>query len=151
MEKRRFNLQTVIPIATAALAVLFIVLGVTEFGFWSNQPMPGFFPTIIAVVLLLSSIACFVQLARDKDAKQVKYNRNELMVILGAAGIIIGTMVVGLVASCLIYLFVWLKFVERAPWKVVLIVELIVAAIILGVFVGWLQVRFPMGLFAGIL
>ena len=98
------------------------------------------------MVLLASSIACFVQIARDKDSDEVKYNRNELMVMLGAAGIILGTFLIGLVPSCLIYIFLWLKLVERAPWKVIIIIEIIMAAIILGVFTGWLQIRFPMGL-----
>ena len=68
------------------------------------------------------------------------------MVMLGAAGIILGTFLIGLVPSCLIYIFLWLKLVERAPWKVIIIIEIIMAAIILGVFTGWLQIRFPMGL-----
>jgi small-conductance mechanosensitive channel len=151
MEKKKFNMQTLIPIATAIIALVFIVVGLKDFGFWTNQPTAAFFPIIIAVVLLASSIACFVQLARDKDAKEIKYNRNELMVMLGAVGIIIGTFLIGLVPSCLIYLFLWLKFVEHAPWKVIIIIEVIMAAIILGVFVTWLQVRFPSGLIGNLL
>ena len=119
--------------------------------FWDGGPTPGFFPIIIAVVLLLASIASFIQVARDKDGKDVQYNRAELMVILGAAGIIIGSMVIGLILSCLVYLVLWLKLVEHAPWKHVIIIEAILAAIIIGVFVVWLQVQFPMGLFEFIL
>ncbi|MBS6216556.1 MAG: tripartite tricarboxylate transporter TctB family protein [Clostridiales bacterium] len=122
-----------------------------DFGFWDGGPTPGFFPIIIAVVLLLASIASFIQVARDKDGKDVQYNRAELMVILGAAGIIIGSMVIGLILSCLVYLVLWLKLVEHAPWKHVIIIEAILAAIIIGVFVVWLQVQFPMGLFEFIL
>lgn len=144
--KKKWNLRTLIPLATAILALVFIVVGVKDYGFWTNQPTPGFFPIIIAVVLLLASIACFVQVARDKDSAEVKYNRNELMVMLGAAGIILCTFLIGLVPSCLIYILLWLKLVEKAPWKVVIIIEIIMAAIILGVFTFWLQIRFPMGL-----
>lgn len=144
--KKKFNLRTLIPLATAIVALVFIVVGLKDYGFWKNQPTPGFFPIIIAVVLLASSIACFIQIARDKDSEEVKYNRNELMVMLGAAGIILCTFLIGLVPSCLIYILLWLKFVEHAPWKVVIIIEIIMAAIILGVFTAWLQIRFPMGL-----
>ena len=145
-KKKGFNLRTVIPLATIIVSLVFIVVGLKNYGFWKAQPTPGFFPIIIAVVLLASSIACFVQIARDKNSDEVKYNRNELMVMLGAAGIILGTFLIGLVPSCLIYIFLWLKLVERAPWKVIIIIEIIMAAIILGVFTGWLQIRFPMGL-----
>lgn len=144
--KKKWNLRTLIPLATAILALVFIVVGVKDYGFWTNQPTPGFFPIIIAVVLLLASIACFIQVARDKDSAEVKYNRNELMVMLGAAGIILCTFLIGLVPSCLIYILLWLKLVEKAPWKAIIIIEIIMAAIILGVFTFWLQIRFPMGL-----
>ena len=146
MEKKKLNLRTVIPLATIVFSLVFIIVGLKDYGFWKGQPTPGFFPIIIAVVLLVSSIACFLQIARDKDSGTVRYNRNELMVMLGAAGIILCTFVIGLVPSCLIYIFLWLKFVERASWKVILVIELIMAAIILGVFTFWLQIRFPMGM-----
>lgn len=146
MEKKKWNLRTVIPLATIVISLVYILVGLKDYGFWRGQPTPGFFPIIIAVVLLASSIACFIQIARDKDSEAVRYNRNELIVMLGAAGIILCTFVIGLVPSCLIYIFLWLKFVERASWKVILIIECIMAAIILGVFTFWLQIRFPMGL-----
>ena len=146
MEKKKWNLRTVIPLSTIVISLLYILVGLKDYGFWKGQPTPGFFPIIIAVVLLASSIACFIQIARDKDSEAVRYNRNELIVMLGAAGIILCTFVIGLVPSCLISIFLWLKFVERASWKVILIIECIMAAIILGVFTFWLQIRFPMGL-----
>ena len=46
----------------------------------------------------------------------------------------------------LLYLFLWLKFVEHSSWKVIIIIEVFMAALILGVFVFWMQVQFPMGL-----
>lgn len=146
MEKKKRNLRTVIPLATIVISLVFILVGLKDYGFWKGQPTPGFFPIIIAVVLLISSIACFIQIARDRDSEAVQYNRNELMVMLGAAGIILCTFIIGLVPSCLIYILLWLRFVERASWKVIVVIELIMAAIILGVFTFWLQIRFPMGL-----
>ena len=118
MEKKKFNLRTVIPLATIVFSLVFILVGLKDYGFWKGQPTSGFFPIIIAVVLLISSIACFFQIARDKDSEPVRYNRSELMVMLGAASIILCTFIIGLVPSCLI----------------------------LGVFTFWLQIRFPMGL-----
>jgi len=73
------------------------------------------------------------------------------MVILGAAGIILCTFLIGLLPSCLIYIFLWLKLVERAPWKVIIIIEVIIAAIVVGVFMSWLQVRFPVGMLGELL
>ena len=143
--KTKFRAQAVIPLVTAILALVFIIVGLKDFGFWTNQPTPSFFPIIIAVLLLATSVICCFQALRDKNAEETRYNINELMVILGGAGIIAGTFLIGLVPSCLLYIFLWLKFMERAPWKVIIVVELIIAAIALGVFTGWLQVRFPTG------
>ena len=99
------------------------------------------------MVLLATSLLCLVQVLRGKEAAPV-YNKNELMVILGGGGIIIGCYVIGLILSCLLYLFLWLKVIEKASWKAVIVIEVFMAALILGVFVFWMQVQFPMGLFA---
>ena len=145
MEKSKFNSRAVIPLATAIIALVFIGVGLKDFGFWDNQPTAAFFPIIIAVVLLLTSILCLVQELRGKEAAP-KYTKNELMVILGGGGIIIGCYVIGLILSCLLYLLLWLKVIEKASWKVVIIIEAFMAALILGVFVFWMQVQFHMGL-----
>ena len=147
MEKARFNSRALIPIVTAIIAAVFIGVGLKDFGFWDNQPTAAFFPIIIAVVLLATSLLCLVQVLRGKEAAPV-YNKNELMVILGGGGIIIGCYVIGLILSCLLYLFLWLKVIEKASWKAIIIIEVFMAALILGVFVFWMQVQFPMGLFA---
>ena len=145
MEKSKFNSRALIPLATAIIALVFIGVGLKDFGFWDNQPTAAFFPIIIAVVLLLTSILCLVQELRGKE-EAPKYTKNELMVILGGGGIIIGCYVIGLILSCLLYLLLWLKVIEKASWKVVIIIEAFMAALILGVFVFWMQVQFPMGL-----
>lgn len=150
MEKAKFNSRALIPIATAIIAAIFIGVGLKDFGFWDNQPTAAFFPIIIAVVLLATSILCLVQVLRGKEAAPI-YNKNELMVILGGGGIIIGCYVIGLILSCLLYLFLWLKVIEKASWKAIIIIEVFMAALILGVFVFWMQVQFPMGLLANLM
>ena len=150
MEKAKFNSRALIPIATAIIAAIFIGVGLKDFAFWDDQPTAAFFPIIIAVVLLATSILCLVQVLRGKEPAPV-YNKNELMVILGGGGIIIGCYVIGLILSCLLYLFLWLKVIEKASWKAIIIIEVFMAALILGVFVFWMQVQFPMGLLANLM
>ena len=58
-KKKGLNLRAIIPLATAIVSLVFIVVGLKDYGFWKAQPTPGFFPIIIAVVLLAASIACF--------------------------------------------------------------------------------------------
>ena len=136
-KKKGLNLRAIIPLATAIVSLVFIVVGLKDYGFWKAQPTPGFFPIIIAVVQLSARVSCFLQIVKDKDSADVSYNRNELLI--------------GLVPSCLIYILLWLKLVEHAPWKVIITIEIIMAAIILGVFTTWLQIRFPVGLLGSLL
>lgn len=149
--KKNSRTQLLIPLCTGLLALVFIGVGLMSYGFWDKQPTPGFFPILIAVALLASSIACIFQILRVKDPKEIKYSFPELMVILGGGAVIVGTFLIGLVPSCLLYIFCWLKFVEHASWKAIITIEIIVAAIVLGVFTAWLQVRFPMGLLGDML
>ena len=150
MQKVKFDSRAFVPIATAILSLVFIGVGLNKFGFWDGQPTPAFFPTIIAVVLIATSLMCLVQELRSNQASP-SYNKNELLVILGAGGVIVGCWVIGLIPSCLLYLLLWLKAVERTPWKVVILIEVFMAVLIIGVFVIWMQVQFPMGLFAYIM
>ena len=135
-----------ITLATALIGVVFAVIGFTQLGFWDKEPQPGFFPSIIAIVLVIASIAAFFQTLREEG--QPNYNKNELLVILGGLSLIAGTFLVGLIPMVFFYVLFWLKVIEKGtPWKDIIIIELIVAVIVLGVFAGWLQVQFPWGMF----
>lgn len=143
---KKFGSKQLIPIVTAIIGVVFAYIGFTQLGFWDKEPKPGFFPSIIAVVMVIASIAAFFQTLKEED--QPEYNRNELSVILGGFSIILGSFLVGMIPMLFLYVLFWLKVVEKdVPWKHVVIIELIIAAIVLGVFAGWLQVQFPWGLF----
>lgn len=143
---KKFGSKQLIPIVTAIIGVVFAYIGFTQLGFWDKEPKPGFFPSIIAVVMVIASIAAFFQTLKEEG--QPEYNKNELSVILGGFSIILGSFLVGMIPMLFLYVLFWLKVVEKdVPWKHVVIIELIIAAIVLGVFAGWLQVQFPWGLF----
>ncbi len=143
---KKIGSKQMIPLATALIGVVFAVIGFTQLGFWDKEPQPGFFPSIIAIVLVIASIAAFFQTLREEG--QPNYNKNELLVILGGLSLIAGTFLVGLIPMVFFYVLFWLKVIEKGtPWKDIIIIELIVAVIVLGVFAGWLQVQFPWGMF----
>ena len=142
---KKIGSKQMIPLATALIGVVFAVIGFTQLGFWDKEPQPGFFPSIIAIVLVIASIAAFFQTLREEG--QPNYNKNELMVIGGGLSLIAGTFLVGLIPMVFLYALFWLKVIEKGtPWKDIIIIELIVAVIVLGVFAGWLQVQFPWGM-----
>lgn len=150
-QKMKLHSQVSIPVATALVALMFIVIGLQEYGFWNGQPTPGFFPIIIAVALLITSVISIVQILTGKGITPVEHHLDELLVILGAGAIILCTFLIGLPLSCFLYIFLWLRLMEHAPIKHIIIIELVIAFIIIGVFTMWLQVRFPTGMLGSLL
>ncbi|KSV60494.1 tripartite tricarboxylate transporter TctB family protein [Acetivibrio ethanolgignens] len=143
---KRFGSKQIVTLLLAVVAIVFMVVGFTQLGFWNpvNGPQPGFFPSIMATVMLLMCILAFVQ--SFKEEEQPKYERDELLVIAGGAGIIAGSFIIGLLPSCYLFIVLWLKVFEKSSWKATLIVLAVCMAISIGVFRLWLGVHFPMGL-----
>lgn len=148
---KRVRTKQMIPLFMAGFAVVFGWVGVFKLGFWkpAQGPAPGFFPSIMAVVMFLTSILAFIQ--SFKEDRTVKYERQELLVIASGAGIILATFLIGLVGSCFLYIILWLKVFEKASWKDTLIILAVVAFIVIGVFGLWLGIQFPLGLMEYIL
>ena len=143
---KRFGSKQLIPIAMALMGVVFVVVGFTQLEFWDKEPKAGFFPSIIAVVMVISSVAAFFQTLKEEDKPQ--YNKNERMVIAGGACVIAGSFIIGMIPMIFLYVLFWLLVIEKGtPILHIIIIEAIVAVIVLGVFAGWLQVQFPWGLF----
>ena len=143
---KRFGSKQLIPIAMALMGVVFVVVGFTQLEFWDKEPKAGFFPSIIAVVMVISSVAAFFQTLKEEDKPQ--YTKNELLVIAGGAGVIAGSFIIGMIPMIFLYVLFWLLVIEKGtPILHIIIIEAIVAVIVLGVFAGWLQVQFPWGLF----
>lgn len=148
---KKIGTKQLVPILTAIMGVVFAVLGFTQLGFWdkTDGPMPGFFPSIMAIVMVLSSILALIQSFKE-DEKAV-YHKNELLVIVGGAAIYVGSFIIGLLPMCYLFVVLWLKLFEKENWKNTLIVLVVIAAITIGVFYIWLGIQFPLGLFENIL
>ena len=143
---KKFGTKQLIPLAMALMGIVFAWIGFTQLGFWEKEPKAGFFPTIIAIVMVIASIAAFFQTLKDED--KPSYNKDELLVIAGGAAVIAGSFIIGMIPMLFLFVLFWLKVIEKGtPWKHVIIIELLVATIVLGVFAGWLQVQFPWGIF----
>lgn len=143
----KIGTKQIIPSITALMGIVFLVVGVTQLGFWDSTegPMPGFFPTIVAIVMVLTSILAFIQSLKEKDKPE--YKKNELLVILAGISIFATTFVIGLLPTCIVFVVAWLKFFEKESWKNIIIVTFVAAAIAIGVFGMWLGIQFPMGIF----
>ena len=142
----KFGVKQIVPLAIAAICVLFIYTGLTKFGFWdaTSGPTPAFVPTIISVVLFVICVLGFI--TSFKDTKESKFYKEEFLVIGAAILIIAATFLIGLLPSLAVFLVLWLKLVAKTPWKTTIIILLFLMALVIGVFVLWLGVPFPEGL-----
>ena len=143
---KKFGTKQIMPLAIIAICAVFIWNGLSKFGFWdpSKGPTPAFVPTIVCALMILLCVADFVKAL--KDTSVVKYHKDEFIMI--AAGLVLlgAVHVIGMLLAMAIFVVLWLKLMEKAPWKHVILILAIVMAIVIGVFVVWLKVQFPAGL-----
>lgn len=142
---QKLNWRCVLFIATAVLGIIWAVLGFGTYGFWSSAEGPGagFFPAIIGCAITLFSIIEFI---KSYGKYEVKFDKEALLIVVSVAAILIMNFLVGLLLALLVYYIVWLRVVEKYPWKKVLLTTLFYGAVMYGVFVLWLKVPFPTGI-----
>lgn len=138
------NTKKIIPLLFIALGMLFVYIGFFKLGFWIDGPQPGFFPSIMAIVMIIAGVSSFI--LSFKEEGDAKYFKDEIIVILGGVGIFVGTFIIGLVPTLIVYLLVWLRIFEKTNWKTTIIIMAIALFITVGVFGQWLGIKFPMGL-----
>jgi hypothetical protein len=145
MKARKITSQMIIPVVTALIAVVFIYLGITKYGFMHpvRGPLPGFFPTIIGFVLLAVSVLAFIGSLKEE---RVQFALENFYPALGVVAILLATFVIGMLPSLAIFVILWLRFYEKYSWKTTLIGFAVVMAIVIGAFVLWLGVPFPKGI-----
>jgi len=144
------NLPLIIPIITSLMAILWIVLGLKQYGFWDEfkGPRTGFFPTIIAIAMLAISIFAIVTSGK---AEKPKFEKENWMAALGLLAMVLMSYVIGMELSILLFMILWLRIYEKCSWKTTIITTAVVMAIVVGAFRLWLQINFPLGLFGLIL
>lgn len=144
---KKLNTRLVVPLIIAAVCAVFLVTGLSKFGFWNSatqSPTAAFVPSIICALLIA---VCLITVVTGwNQSGRAEYHRDEFLIILTAAAVIGCTYLIGMLPALGLFVVLWLKLVEHAPWKSTLIILAIVAVLVIGVFVMWLGVRFPTGM-----
>lgn len=141
----KFSTKQLIPLFTTVLSVIWIVTGISGYGFWEGTagPTPGFVPIIVAVIMLIISIVALLQSFKEEPPSLPAGN---WLVVIGGFSVFALTFLIGMLPSLVLYVVLWLRLVEKAGWKQTLIVLAVIMSIVTGVFVAWLGVPFPQGL-----
>ena len=143
---KKFGTKQVMPLLIIAVCALFVYSGLGKFGFWDSTkgPTAAFVPTIVCVLLIALCVLDFLK--SFKDTKPAKYHKDEFIMIATGFVLLAALHFLGMLPALAIFVVVWLKLMEKAPWKHIILILAIVMAIVIGVFVMWLHVRFPEGI-----
>lgn len=142
---KRLTSKMLIPVVTAVISVVFISLGYFAYGFWHPTvgTLPGFFPVVIGLLLLGTSVLVFLGALKEGGTR---YPVENWYPAIGTLAVILATLLIGMLPSLAIFVLLWLRWYEKYPWKTTLIVFFILMGIVIGAFVLWLGVPFPKGL-----
>ncbi len=145
MENSKFGTKNVLPIVTLVIGLLFSSLGFFKYGFWDKSigTLPGFFPTIIGILLMAVSVLAFFQSLKEEN----NYSKLDNWYPVIAIFLIMGsTFIFGMYISLSVFLIYWVRFYEKCSWKTTIITFSIMFVIVFGAFGTWLNIQFPKGL-----
>ncbi|MFT5873525.1 MAG: hypothetical protein ACI8WT_002472 [Clostridium sp.] len=120
------------------------------YGVWVRKgPGGGFFPVIAGLMAILFCVLSLV--SERKDKSQSNFTWKAFLPAVALIGLIMLSYVVGMILSMAIYVCVWLKYIEHHTTKSSLSIGIGCAAAIYVMFVLWLRVPMPIGLFESML
>ena len=142
----KFGVKQILPIVFIVISIVWIVMGLSKFGFYDKMKggTAAFLPVVCSVVMLLASTVALIQ--SFKDVKKLgKVDPLCLVYFAMCFGIVVLSQVIGLMLSMTIYVFIWLRFIEKCSWKSTIIITLSCAAVGYGLFELALGVPFDKG------
>ena len=143
--KKLLWVRQLLPAAFILMGVVWIYQGLTKFGFFDRLKggTPAFMPILCASVMLVAGVIAMIRSFKEEipDFHILCF----IFLLLGGALIYL-TKLIGLLPSLLIFVFIWVKVIEKSSWRSTLIVVALMAVIGYGLFQGILNVPFPNGL-----
>ena len=133
----------IIPPVLAVIALTWIYIAITEYGLWNEGPAGGFMPTLAATILLIFSVVTLC----SKQNTNIEIYLKEFMPVILILVLMGITEILGMLPAVLIMLAIWLRYIASYKWRFSLIVASCVTAAIWLIFIKWLNVPFPTGLF----
>jgi hypothetical protein len=139
--------QYVAPIVALLLGIYWVI-GAFDYGIWvRNGPGGGFLPLIGGLLTIVFSISLMLQKRKAKDKDQGdKFSWKAFLPAGALLVMVLLSQVVGMLISMAIYMFAWLRLMERETVTKSLAISLGTVAVIYAVFFAWLRVPFPKGI-----
>lgn len=137
-------MKKIVPILSILTGVYWVIYGF-KYGFWVRKgPGGGFLPVIAGILAV--AFALLVLRVQSKDKSQVSFDWKAFLPALGIGCMLLISQLLGLVLSIAIYVFLWLRYMEKYKISKSLIIGVCCSAMIYGIFVLWLSVPLPKGI-----
>jgi len=124
------------------------------YGWGMEGPKPGFFPFILAVIIIFGCLVIIWQAIRAKESPKSRKPlapaaalKPLLTVLLPAVGMLLLTEVVGLYVSAILYLVGYIRWVGRFSWVTTLLIGILVPIAFYILFEKIFLIPMPMGLY----
>ena len=137
------NSRVVFPAASVCLGILWVVVGLSSYGWYVDEkPASGFFPVLIGGLLIPIGILAIVS---ERTQAPPAFISSYIHPLLAAVSVVFFALVIGFFPALSIYVFGWLRWYEKYSIRFSLIVTAITIASMYGIFSMWLRVPFPIG------
>jgi len=157
-------LRIVISVILIIISCVWMFMGINEYGMWipGVSADAGFIPTVFGAIVLLFSVVKLVkdikayvasrqgEAAVEKSAVSFKDVLVKLKPLLPAVTAILAILLIkflGMVIGTYLSLFFYMKVVNNDKWVKSLWVTAVITLFFYAVFVLWLKVPFPRGIF----
>ena len=157
-------LRIVISVILIIISCVWMFMGINEYGMWipGVSADTGFIPTVFGAIVLLFSVVKLVkdikayvasrqgEAAVEKCAISFKDVLVKLKPLLPAVTAILAILLIkflGMVIGTYLALFFYMKVVNNDKWVKSLWVTAVITLFFYAVFVLWLKVPFPRGIF----
>lgn len=141
---QRINNRVILPFLTALLGGVWIFVGLSQYGWYTDgKPASGFFPTITGTLLVLMSILAIISESKLETPKFWKFH---LYPVITAVAVVLLALLIGFFPALTIYVFGWLKWYEKYNMKTSVLTTVLTIAGMYGIFAMWLRVPFPAGI-----
>lgn len=138
-------MRKVFPIIGIAAGLYWIIAGLFVYDFWVRKgPGGGFMPVLAGILALVFGIKTLIQNSKDKSPSVFSWKA--MVPVAALAALVLSSYVLGLIVSIAIFIFVWMKFVEKFKTVRSAVTGILTAAALYGIFGLWLKVALPQGL-----
>ena len=144
-------------------SVLWVVMGINKYGIWAGQaPGGGLFPVIGGSIILICCTAdIIIRIVKKQPINGEKFEGEDEYIMLGWVPRVLRPLAVvvygflsllvlkylGFLLCAFLTSFIWLVFISKRTIVRSVITSLIVTGVLYGIFVLWLKIPFPKGLF----